>query len=458
MRSIDNKNNEIEPLTKAYFSLKAKIDELKVAKNEAAESEDFESLALFNKAFQAELDSFRAISEAYELRFENGTILRGADALAIRQLAKDNDLEIEELCNACELSDGRLVGISLVLFNIESIEALRHCKHIKSFEYAGNIGCVLDLSPLASCTMLEEFLCQGALTSLETLSELSELRTVSLINSEISDIGFLGSLKKLENLDLSENPISDIRALAGLISLRHLFINSTKVTSLNAISGCMKLKALHCNDTDISILDALTDKIELEHLGLSNTKVSVLNALAGCSGLRSLSLTGCNGVSDISALAKLSCLKELFIGATLVDNIKALSDMDHLTVLDASGLKWLNNISPIAGCKELTYLKILGCNVSDIDVLRACKKLKELDLSYNPVEDITFLEGLPELTGVSFDGCKDIESFAPLLKLDDLVYVKAMTIAEQKEPEIFQQLRAKGVNVRTLTPVFDTGF
>jgi hypothetical protein len=112
-----------------------------------------------------------------------------------------------------------------------------------------------------------------------------------------------------------------------------------------------------------------------------------------------LSLEG-NSVSDISALAGLTNLTQLFLWGNLISDISALADLTNLTQL----FLWDNSISDISGLSGLTNLKMLsleGNSVSDISALAGLTNLTQLFLWDNSISDISALSGLTNLKMLS---------------------------------------------------------
>jgi len=136
-----------------------------------------------------------------------------------------------------------------------------------------------------------------------------------------------------------------------------------------------------------------------------------------------LSLAGQAGLSDISALSKLTNLRKLDLDYTEVSDISALKGLTNLTSLrlyrthisDISVLRGLknlkrlslgrtsvNNISDLSGLTSLTNLSLTDTQVSDISALRGLTNLEVLSLSKTQVSDISALNGLMKLREVSF--------------------------------------------------------
>lgn len=81
------------------------------------------------------------------------------------------------------------------------------------------------------------------------------------------------------------------------------------------------------------------------------------------------------------------------------------------TEIEITGVE-LDDISPLAECKELKRLYLIDCGITDISPLAGCESLVELCLDYNPFTDISPLAGLKNLRFLQFheSGVSDISS------------------------------------------------
>lgn len=137
-------------------------------------------------------------------------------------------------------------------------------------------------------------------------------------------------------------------------------------------------------------LSALASFVNLTSLDLSGNACYDPGPLAGLSRLTALTLYNVP-VSDAAPLSNLSQLRELRITGGLVDP-GFLPGLASLEILEIS-VK--TDTFPMAGLKGLKALMLAGGSLRDISGIADCKALEVLDLSWNLVEDIYALEGLP---------------------------------------------------------------
>lgn len=163
------------------------------------------------------------------------------------------------------------------------------------------------------------------ISSLEGLQYATNMQTIDLPFSQITDISPLSGMTKLTRLWINSNPISNISPLYSLTQLQNLHIQSIPVSDLSPLSPLRQLRTLYIgspkNDMStlpdfpilenfflsfagISDISNLPSRHTLRHLVLRYNKISDLSVLTGFKRLLSLNLRG-NNISDISPLVSL---------------------------------------------------------------------------------------------------------------------------------------------------------
>ena len=113
--------------------------------------------------------------------------------------------------------------------------------------------------------------------------------------------------------------------------------------------------------------------------------------------LSSLSEDVPNQISDVSPLAHLIKLTDLYLYENQISDISPLANLTNLTVL---GIDWnqISDISPLANLTNLTDLGLGANRISDISPLAHLIKLTDLWLYSNQISDISPLAHLTNLT------------------------------------------------------------
>lgn len=158
---------------------------------------------------------------------------------------------------------------------------------------------ISDLSPLAGIPFGALDLRGQPITNLKPLKGMP-LKLLAIEETQITDLKPLQGMK-LEKLYLNNTPIRDLGPLAGM-PLKELMLVGSKVNNLKALKGT-----------------------PLQELWLNGAQVRDISPLAGCP-LISLTLEGTK-VSDLKPLSKMSSLKRLHIGQTLVRDLTPLKSL-----------------------------------------------------------------------------------------------------------------------------------
>ena len=170
-----------------------------------------------------------------------------------------------------------------------------------------------------------------------------------------------------------------------------------------------------------------------------NANISNLTGLEHATNLRSLGLDGeivgdtrsnSNSVSDLSPLAGLTNLTELWIGGNAISDLSPLAGLTHLTWLTLEDNS-ISDISALAGLINLTKLNLDNNTITDISVLAGLTQLTRLRLRTNRSSDVSPLAGLINLTELHLGG-NGISNISPLAGLTNLtrLYLWGNTISD----------------------------
>jgi Leucine-rich repeat (LRR) protein/GTPase SAR1 family protein len=166
--------------------------------------------------------------------------------------------------------------------------------------------------------------------------------------------------------------------------------------------------------TDLSSIAGL---INLTDVYLCFTAVTDISAIKRLVKLRLIDLSGTR-ITDLEPLVKLKRVETLILNYTAITSLIPLSKMASLTTLFFSSTP-VNDISDL---KTLTNLETLGfanTQVKEIAALATFKKLKVLDLSKNQISYITPIENCTNLETLFLQNTK-VSSLKPLANLTNL--------------------------------------
>ena len=203
-------------------------------------------------------------------------------------------------------------------------------------------------------------------------------------------------MKRLRRLDVEGKDIRDLTGLQFATNLSFINGSGSKVSDLSPIAGLTQLKAL-----DIDFIDS----------------PSVIHDAKQLSRLVNLTFLALHGVEDLTPLAGLAKLEELFVSHF---NIRDLSPLARLVNLELIHMGTsASDLSPLAGLTKLRHLYLPGGDISDLTPLAGLTGLEELYLFGNDVADISPLAGLTDLKRLDFsrNDISDISSLAGLSNL-----------------------------------------
>ena len=148
--------------------------------------------------------------------------------------------------------------------------------------------------------------------------------------------------------------------------------------------------------TDLQNLTSLTDGMQFE-------SIRNLEGIQYCTNLTKIMLIFDHEISDISALAGLTNLTELFLQKNQISDISALAGLTNLISLGL-GQNQISDISVLAGLTDLQVAYLAGNQISDISDSAGLTNLEMIDLGDNQISgDISVLSGLTNLTDVGLE-------------------------------------------------------
>ncbi len=175
------------------------------------------------------------------------------------------------------------------------------------------------------------------------------------------DMAEIASLKNLTTLSLTNCGVTDLRFVSELADLRTLYLPDNKINDLTPLSGLRSLRTLYLDRNPLTDLSPLTTLPSLTTLSLKGVVIPdyVLTDLAAA-------LPGCRVFSDSAVEAARTVTMG---GAAFTEDAETLDLSDR--------------------------------GITDIGKLSYCLQLRELDLSGNPLGELSVLSGLPKLIKLS---------------------------------------------------------
>ncbi len=246
-----------------------------------------------------------------------------------------------------------------------------------------------------------------------TVEDMEGLTFLSIIEGQdIRDLTGLQFATNLSSINGSGSKVSDLSPIAGLTQLKALdidFIDSPSVIhDAKQLSRLVNLTflALH----GVEDLTPLAGLPKLEQLFVSHSNIRDLSPLAGLVNLELIHMG--TSASDLSPLAGLTKLRHLYLPGGDISDLTPLAGLTGLEELYLFGND-VADISPLAGLTDLKRLDFSRNDISDISSLAGLSNLKWLNLHNNIISDISALAGLSNLTWLDVS-VNEISDLSPL--------------------------------------------
>lgn len=270
------------------------------------------------------------------------------------------------------------------------------------------------------------------INSLVSLSGLSNLETLEARNTAISDVSQIAALPKLRLLDLdganiNETKVSEllkkrpqlkVRFMSEKLqswwqdlapSLKKAFAENANMPTKPDVDDLHSLVALESlSFKGIGLTESFEESLglfyQLKELKLQQVRTTVIGDLPELPNLESLALIQMP-IADLTGIvAKYPELKSLDITNTAVEDLRPLSGLSSLEVLNCSG----TNVKRFRGLEPLENLREIDCSntkVFKFDRLTELKKLEKITcfntgLRQNDIDKL--LESLPDVEVVFY--------------------------------------------------------
>ncbi len=282
----------------------------------------------------------------------------------------------------------------------------------------------------------------ASITDLTGLEGATNLTLLELGNNFISDLSPLKGLTNLVRLDLNNNSISDLSPLKGLTNLKYLLLDNNSISDISPLAGLTNLVRLELHNNSISDISPLVantglgqgDVIIVNGNPLNNASINTHIPTLISRGVRvdfdklvdipdsnlrtaiEKALGKASGVTITTEdMANLTVLRALFA------NISDLTGLEHATNLTLLNLpdNSISDISPLAGLNNLAELYLSDNSISDISPLAGLNNLIWLELHNNSISDLSPLKGLNNLISLELSD-NSISDISPLAGLTNL--------------------------------------
>lgn len=271
----------------------------------------------------------------------------------------------------------------------------------------------------------------AALSNYSSLSNIQTLRNISLVGSDLNDLGFLSALVNLQTANLHDNNISDITPLSGLTSLTHLGLADNNISDISAVTNLTSLYTLVLDNNNISDISSVSGLTSLHELLLGRNNLEDISPISGLTNLNYLTLSN-NNISNISGISGLTSLSHLEISYNPISDISVIQnyiDLSSLYMIDVG----CSDISAVSGLSNLFHLNISGNPVSDFSAIQNLTDLVVLEANNTGINDVDILSGLNQMSSLWLGG-NTISDITPMESLNNLydIYLSDNQITDIK--------------------------
>ncbi|MFY9311041.1 MAG: DUF4153 domain-containing protein [Bacteroidia bacterium] len=275
---------------------------------------------------------------------------------------------------------------------LNTIKPLEPLSALKAIEFGNNR--IEKLEELKLFPKLEKLhLGSNSLDTIYTFPFIESLTELSLAGNNFVDASPLKNVPNIEILDLSGNQWLDLRTLPVL----------KKMTVLN-------INGVNCND-----YSPLQQYPELQELSIGGINISRSTELPNLPNLKVLNLHGKqltqNDIHFFQSLENVDNLEKLNLS---YNSISCLEGILTYVEPDKQRESWLLPI-----CGKLNVLDLSNNSLNSISSLIAFPLLQELNLSNNPIKDLSPLQYLKQLKVLTVRKC-DLRTLEMLQGLENL--------------------------------------
>ncbi|CBH14837.1 leucine-rich repeat protein (LRRP, pseudogene),putative [Trypanosoma brucei gambiense DAL972] len=331
----------------------------------------------------------------------------------IASLTALEELNIDNCCNVTSgwnvfgtLHQLRVATLSNTRINDENIRYVSECKSLNTLNLAFCKD-ITDVTALSKITMLEELnldCCHNIRKGIETLGKLPKARILSMkecymetdMRNNVPSLGIVshlnswkasqGTYPKHEGMLHGDGYAQQCSILGNSKSLVKLNLErSMGFISVKALSNIATLEELVLDHAqEVCCIPSFSCLPRLRVLNLKYTDINgdVTKNISESKSLRSLNLSHCKWVTDISVLSSLSTLEELNISECeqIRKGWESLGKLPLLRVAILSDTKiTAKDIVCLSSCKTLVKLKFFRCEeLSDVTVVYKIQSLEEL--------------------------------------------------------------------------------
>jgi Leucine-rich repeat (LRR) protein len=311
-------------------------------------------------------------------------VLFASDCPDLRCVARLTRLRDLELTSCHALVDIRHVSSLSSLTRI----AFAYCSRLRDVAPLATVASLTDVgvsavsartaniaSALTSLGSLRVLRVRRATLAIETVARLTGLETLFIQRTVPRDdaaVGTLSALHRLSTLEYDGDGCDGYRVVPiGLDRLRQLSVlrlircdlpsvgPSLAGLSSVGLAGLQFLVELHCSEVNVAVLDAPTTLTSLSlHRCHELTDAGFSAVLASLVALRTLKVSSCAGLRDLSSITRLTSLERVDVSCDVPRDLASFSRLTNLRSLAVHVPSGVRGVASLASLSRLADLRV----------------------------------------------------------------------------------------------------
>jgi len=309
--------------------------------------------------------------------------------------------------------------------NVPGTEQLHHLITIDSLNINGRMA-ITSLDPLSKLTQLRIIECANtAVNSLDPLKDNVEITRINATNSKITSLQALSKLTQLSVLSIEHTAVNDITPLNALKKLTFIYADNAGIT-------LAKANEFMDNNPNCAIIFQTYEgtqwwnelsqawKADLSHyFNFNGTPDKV--QLQKMVGTEKLVINEDPSIISLQPVIFLSRLKELEISDTRISTLEPLTRMAKLRILRLPKNP-VTQLDPISSLSNLREIDISNTQVEDLLPLQNMTGIEILKFAGTPVKNLKYIQNLRNLKVLEFYNTKvgNLDVLEPMSGLKSL--------------------------------------
>lgn len=255
-----------------------------------------------------------------------------------------------------------------------------------------------DITPISNFTLLTKLLIfNNSIVNINNLSGMTNITQIDLSENLIVDFSDLRSIPDLEKIDLSNNSITFIPDISDAWpSLNTLDLSNNVIDDTSGVEGHLGIKTLIINNNGLTSLIGISNLPSLENLVLYQIEdEDAVIPLDPEDNPNLISIID-NSYNSLPLIAIHNDEGELDLGYTLGPSVSILgsfNDNDRVLEVDLRSLD-IDVIDEFSfNLEDLEGLYVQDNNLTDITFALGNPKLRVLNISNNPIGNLTIING-----------------------------------------------------------------